>query len=281
MALPSVISLGLLTLLALAAGLVGLVLARSPGQLFANFGQGAAGFATVVALVCAAGLYFHGRENMPKIVLHPPTGIVSPLKLVGSDAVLLHVAVTVENRSSERIKILCPALDLIGLDGSARRHLIFYEDLVGKSLFYPPRGRSQFYNCVYGYERKRRAEERSRLDDEARMRRAGRPREKGVNDPQPVPLATSGARFADFAMEPGESVTKTWDEIVDCRYDAVQVIFKVPNPGDVFDYESKTLIPIAKACAVSAEGEPPSGPEPPPACAAPRSRCPLPATERG
>lgn len=251
MAMPSVLTLGILTLAALTVAVAALAIAGRQWRVFANFGQGAAGFATVIALVCAGGLYYHGRQNKPKIVLQPPVGTVSPLRLGDGKAVLLHVALTIENRSPERIRIVCPAFDLIGLTAWAGRHDIYYEDLVGTSLFDPPRGREQFYRCIEGYESKRRRDEQLALENAALARRAGREREEAVNDPQPAPLATTGARFADILMEPGESVTKGWDEIVDCRYEAVQVIFKVPKPGDVFDYEAKTVIPLAKACAES------------------------------
>lgn len=253
MAMPSVLALGLITFAVLVGAVGVLALAGCEWRVFANFGQGAAGFATVIALVCAAGLYFHGRQNKPKIVLHPPTSIVSPLPRSNRSAVLLHVALTVENKSSERIKILCPAFDLIGLDGTASRHAVYYEDLVGTSLLFPPRGRKQFFDCVETYETVRRTAERLLLDTAALARQAGREKGTAVNDPEPAPLAISGARFTDFVMEPGESVTKGWDEIVDCRYEAVQVIFKVPKPGDVFDYEAKTIVPIAEACEASAK----------------------------
>ena len=251
MAMPSVLTLGIGTLALLVAAVALLAIAGRQWRVFANFGQGAAGFATVIALVCAGGLYYHGRQNKPKIVLHPPVGLVSPLHSSGGKAVLLHVAVTVENKSSERVKILCPALDLIGLDASSPRHKIYYEDLVGSSLFDPPRGRAQFYRCVRDYEKDRREAERRLISTAAQARQAGREREAAVNDPEPAPLATTGARFPDIVMEPGESVSKGWDEIVDCRFEAVQVIFKVPKPGDVFDYEAKTLVPIAEACSAS------------------------------
>lgn len=231
----------LLTLALVAALLWGLGIAH---DLFGDFGQGAAGLLSVIALFVAAGIYFFERGNKPKVVLLAPVGTVIPLEASsaeGEEAVLLHLAMTVENRSANALLVQCAALDLIAVNVSGERNSRYYEDLPGVSLLDPPSGKPLFDNCVTKFEAPRRTRERQFLDRQAR-------RAETINPMRLSEEARTGARFTDFSMEPGEVVTKTWDQRVSCNVQAVQVIFKVPKPDDVVEYESKSLIPIAAAC---------------------------------
>lgn len=242
--------LAALVLLALvAASLWGLGIAP---DLFGNFGQGAAGVLSVIALFLAVGIYFFERGNKPKVVLQPPTGSVIPLEgSAGKDeeqAVLLHLAMTVENRSSNMLLVQCAALDIIAVDVSGARNNRYYEDLPGVSLLNPPAGKPLFDNCVTKFEAPRRTREREFLNRQGL-------RAETINPMRLSDEARTGARFTDFSMEPGEVVTKTWDQRVSCKVQAVQVIFKVPKPDDVVDYEAKSLIPVAVACRAGASAD--------------------------
>jgi hypothetical protein len=220
-------------------------------DLFGDFGQGAAGLLSVIALFVAAGIYFFERGNKPKVVLQPPVGSVIPLEGSAAKgengAVLLHLAMTVENRSSNALLVQCAALDVIAVDVSGARNSRYYEDLPGASLLNPPAGKPLFDNCVSKFEAPRRERERDFVDRQV-------VEAETINPMRLSEEAQTGARFTDFSMEPGEVVTKTWDQRISCDVQAVQVIFKVPKPGDVVDYEAKSLIPIAAACTGSGPG---------------------------
>lgn len=249
-AVPTITQLAIIMFFVVAWVLVVMIATGFTAEIFGHFGQGAAGFASVVALVCAAGLYYDQRQNRPKVVLQPPLAAVGPVRSPGSKAVLLHVALTVENRSSKPLNVRCAALDLLGVDDSGERNPTYYDDLAGVSLLDPPPERKRFERCVHGYEARRRDRERARLEKQEKQREDAGPHADDdiVNLPHPGIEAKTGARFSDFMMEPGEIVTKTWDQRVPCTYQAVQVIFKVPKPDDVIDYEAKTLVPIAEEC---------------------------------
>jgi hypothetical protein len=239
----------LLVLALVGAVLWGLGIAH---DLFGDFGQGAAGLLSVIALFVAAGIYFFERGNKPKVVLQPPMGTVTPIEDSApgnsGDAALLHLAMTIENRSSNALRVQCAALDIIAVDVSGARNSRYYEDLPGVSLLNPPAGKPLFDNCVTKFEAPRRERERESVDRQAR--------EAGTINPMRVSdEARTGARFTDFSMEPGEVVTKTWDQRISCDVQAVQVIFKVPKPDEVVDYEAKNLIPIAAACRPRGAGD--------------------------
>lgn len=243
--MPSVLTLAMVAAIALAFMFGAMAAMGWKGDRFANFGQGVAGVATVIALTCAAALYYSGREDKPRLVVQKPQAVVA----AAQDGVLLHIAVAIENKSAQRLKIMCAAIDLIGLEKSGRRHNRYYDDLLGQSLLRDQPGRDAFRRCVGTFEARRRNSERQRIEERGLARRAGRDREPYVNDPRVSEPARSGARFTDFVMEPGESVTKTWDQFVTCDHAAVQVIFKVPRPDDIIDYEAKTLVPLDEICA--------------------------------
>lgn len=69
-----------------------------------------------------------------------------------------------------------------------------------------------------------------------------------VNPPAVGGVPSTGARYRDFFMEPGEATTKTWEQLVPCSYSAIRAIFKLPKPDSTQDYETKILVPIADIC---------------------------------
>jgi len=247
--MSSVVTIGIGAAATMAAAIGFLAYRKRTLQLFANFGQGAAGFAAVIALLCAAVLYYQGRQDKPKLVVQAAQTVVAPIRDPKVRAVLLHVSITIENRSAERLDIRCAAIDLLGIDSSGRWNTSYYDDLAGTSLIHRAGG-EEFDKCVREFEGPRRILELQQRKTLRTAQRAGRDSEGAVNPPLLSKKATTGARYSDFSMEPGESVTKTWDQRIDCRYQAVQVIFKVPKPGprEFVDYESKTLVPIASEC---------------------------------
>lgn len=199
-----------------------------------------------IAILVGGVLYFAERRDKPRVILEPRTtvvGLSSQSEGEGElDAVLLQVSISIENRSSRGLTFNCPAIDIIGLRGEEQRQPTYMDDLAGTSLL-PANPKSQnWMTCVYGFEQERR-------EKEARWFEEQRTSSKWVNPPRPSGIPASGARYRDFFMEPGEITTRTWEQRVPCDYDAVRVIFKLPKPRSVQDYETKILVPIADVCA--------------------------------
>lgn len=216
---------------------------------FHYFGQGLFGIAGTIALIVAAILYFQERRDKPRIVLQPTATVVH---IGGRDAsaegqVLLQVSVGIENRGTRSLLAQCAAIDLIGIVGSEERARIYGDDLDGRSLLVrtgrdsDPAEEQVWRNCLAFEDRRRLAEQRWLAQAHNRSRY--------VNPPQPTAQATSGSRYRDFFMEPGESVSRTWEQRVPCTFEAVRIIFKLPKPGSFTDYETKIIVPIADVCS--------------------------------
>jgi hypothetical protein len=221
---------------------------------FGNFGQGAAGIAAVVAIFGGMGVYFAGREYQAKIDLHSPTiSVIRTADTGPSQVVLLGVSVPVENRSSHGLQIKCAAIDLIGLSAGALPSTTYIEDLDGTSLLSPPRQTDAWKRCTKEFE-----PERERL--EGLERQAGGSDYRPFNPGRRSRPALSGARYSDFYLEPGETLTRNWEQWVPCSFVAVRVIFKVPKPHSTADLETKVVVPIADACKSSSQSAEP-GPE--------------------
>lgn len=213
---------------------------------FHDIAQGTFAIVGSIAIAVGAWLYIAERRDKPRVILEPRTTVVG-LEPAGQSegelqGVLLQVSISIENRSSRGLTFNCPAIDIIGLRGEEQRQPTYLDDLDGTSLL-PANDKSpNWKTCVYGFEQDRRNREAAWFEEQ-------RESEKWVNPPRPSGLPTSGARYRDFFMEPGEVATKTWEQRVPCDYDAVRVIFKLPKPNSVHDYETKILVPIAHVCA--------------------------------
>lgn len=207
-------------------------------------------FAIVGSIAIAVGglLYFAERRDKPRVILEPRTTVVglgpeSEAESEGElDAVLLQVSISIENRSSRGLTFNCPAIDIIGLSGEEQRQPTYMDDLDGTSLLPVNNKSPNWMTCVHGFEQERREQEKRWFEAQSKS-------SDWVNPPRPSGLPISGARYRDFFMEPGEITTKTWEQRVPCDYDAVRVIFKLPKPHSVQDYETKILVPIADVCA--------------------------------
>lgn len=238
---------------------------RTTPQRFHDIWQGVFAIVGSIAIVVGAGLYIAERRDKPRVILEPRTTVVG-LEAEGRgegelEAVLLQVSISIENRSSRGLTFNCPAIDIIGLRGEEQRQPTYMDDLAGVSLLPANVDSPNWKTCVHGFEKKRRAREEEWFEEQ---KESG----KWVNPPRPSGIPGSGARYRDFFMEPGEATTKTWEQRVPCEYDAVRVIFKLPKPNSVHDYEAKILVPIAHVCAnklnVSILRYAPSSPATPP-----------------
>jgi len=164
-------------------------------------------------------------------------------------------AVTIENRGERGHWFNCAALDIIGLEGTENRTRPFPDDLTGESLLkIDPNAPEDpvWTRCVgrdagNGIERIEGFEER-RDAAELQSQRRRRGDSDLVNPLVITGRPLSGARYRDFYMEPGERTTRTWEQPVSCRYNAVRMIFKLPKPHGTADYEAKILVPIVDIC---------------------------------
>jgi hypothetical protein len=227
---------------------------RSKAALFHDVAQGLFAIAGILAILGGAWLYRVERRDKPRIILTPAATVV-PISASGEPkSVLLQVRFAIENRSSTALVFSCAAIDLFGLTGQERSSPLYADDLQGVSLLPVPgtfslrtetKATERFRRCVETFERERIEQEQSRLQDDLRDRRY-------VNPPEPGAAARSGARYRDFLMEPGETTVKSYELQVPCGYTAVRAIFKLPKPDSTFDYEVKTMIPIANVCSPQA-----------------------------
>jgi hypothetical protein len=199
-----------------------------------------------IAILVGGVLYFAERRDKPRVILEPRTtvvGLTPEREGEGKlDAVLLQVSISIENHGSRGLTFNCPAIDIIGLRGAEQRQPTYMDDLAGTSLLPVNNESPNWMTCVHGFEQKRR-------EQEAKWFKEQNTSGKWVNPPRPGGIPASGARYRDFFMEPGEIATRIWEQRVPCNYDAVRVIFKLPKPRSVQDYETKILVPIADVCA--------------------------------
>ena len=212
---------------------------------FHDVAQGIFAISGIVALVVAAGLYFTERRNMPRMVIAPSAIVLGAAggrqrPSVQSNEVLVQFTARIENRSTRGDWFRCAALDVIGLEGDESRANPFPDDMQGESLLPASPQDDLWANCVNRFEVERRALGRMRIEEDQRW----------VNSPALTDSPLTGARYRDFFMEPGEVVTKTWEQRVPCRFRAVRIIFKLPKPGQNswLEYETKLLVPIADVC---------------------------------
>jgi hypothetical protein len=218
---------------------------------FGEYGNGILGISTMVAFVVAAWLYYLEGRDRPKVNV-TASGTVIGIAPRGRgpnqpvQEVLIQIAINIDNRGERGQRFNCAALDIIALEGTEERVGTFPDDLAGNSLLeinaLAPAD-PVWTNCTGngGFEQKRAKRER-----EEQGRRQGA--SDVVNPSIVTGTPASGARYRDFYMEPGERTTRTWEQRVSCRYNAVRVIFKLPKPGETSDYEAKLLIPIADVC---------------------------------
>ena len=240
-------------IVASAAGFVTLLVGflRHKSTNFGEFGNGVLGMATMIALIVGGWLYlFEGRT-------HPKVDISAAATVVGipprgwrpgraMQNVLVQISVNIENRGERGRWFNCAALDILGLQGVENRTAPYPDDLAGPSLLrIQPNQASDpvWTHCVgaNGFEARR---DQTELQEQNERRGES----DSVNPPRISSPPGSGARYRDFYMEPGERITKTWEQPVPCSFNAVRVIFKLPKPNGTADYETKILVPIADIC---------------------------------
>lgn len=217
----------------------------STGEMIQKWAQAAFAIAGTIALIIGALLYFTERRNKPRIVISPTATVVAMLPPGGRQGqpvenVLVQITINIENRSLWGAWYNCAALDIIALTGAEARHPEFPDDLQGPSLLPAPVQTEVWRNCARVEAR------RQELERDRRSRGSG----GRINPPALFPPPSTGTRYRDFFMEPGEVATKTWEQLVPCTNNAVRLIFKLPKPdsGEWVEYESKMLIPIADVC---------------------------------
>ncbi|HWT12562.1 MAG TPA: hypothetical protein VN231_07400 [Allosphingosinicella sp.] len=211
-----------------------------------KWAQAAFAIAGTGAIIVGAVLYFTERRYMPRIVIQPTATVVG-LPAPGAEqgrplgSVLVQITINIENRSTRGSWFNCSALDVIALTGEEERNAAFPDDLLGNSLLPATRSEEVWRNCAEFEAGRQRSEEE---------RRRTRRDPSRVNPPALFGPPATGTRYRDFFMEPGEAITKTWEQRVPCSYRAVRVIFKLPKPDQEswIEYETKMLVPVADVC---------------------------------
>lgn len=230
-----------------------------------HLGMGMTGIVAAAAIFGGALLYYLEDRGRPKLDVSTEVN-VAPLapEPDGSPRVLLQFIGRITNLGSSSAGYDCVAIDAHGFrrTGVYRRAETFRFDLQPEPLLEETAGGAQWNRCL--------DIEQDRWDRRQRRQKArtGIPARAFVR-------TTTGYRYFHFDLAPGESRTRHFELIVPCHFAAVRFIFVVPQQATHSVQETKTLVPLDTACAISremaaeeqAQSRTEQPPEPPPATA--------------
>jgi hypothetical protein len=191
---------------------------------FGDFGQGLAGIAAAGAILVGGALFIAEGRAQPRLLLRL-TATVVPAEPAGGrqEQVYVQIVTTIENQGLlSPATIQCAAFDASAIAPNGRRDTAHANDLSLHSLLTAAADHGRDWGRC--------------LQMEARLAAAGafiRP--------------TSGFRWADFQIQPGQTKTRNYELLVPCSLSGIRVIVKIPDPaGGVL--ERKMAISIVDVC---------------------------------
>ena len=197
---------------------------RINSEAFSRFGQGIAGIAAAGGILAGGALFIAEGRTQPRLLLQMTSTVVGTKPGRGSqDAVYVQVVTTIENQGLlSPATIRCAAFDAFGITPDVARGTVHANDLALRSLLgtASDHGRN-WVDCL-------------RLEAQ----------QAGSGHVQ----ATSGFRWDNFQIRPGQIKTRNYELLVPCTLSGIRALVKIPDPtGGVL--ERKFVVSIASVCS--------------------------------
>ncbi len=215
-------------------------------QELGNVGQGLLGFASVIALIVAALLYYEAGRDRARIEAEARATIVPFSRDErGVPRVLVQVAGTVTNRGETRLKFDCVGVDVRGFRSDRRisRNGVFHYDVNTEALLTETAKGDQWQDCV------QQERDRWNSQENERLQRLSLPEQARRQFYPP----NSGHRYDPFELSIGESRTLDLELVIPCTYAALRLHFLVPRPDAAVADEAKAVYSIVEECSKSAQ----------------------------
>lgn len=197
----------------------------------AEFLQGMAAVAALIALCIAGGIYFVERSDRPRLSFGIDADVVptsAPDRT--PENVLLFVRIPVTNTGRQQLTVPCIGLDVEGLRAGSTpgRKRLYPEELAFERIREPIAFKAASAGrCIHGEA------ERSLL---------------AAEDVRPLFM------WDTLELEPNQTSYLYFEMVVPCSYSLIRVLVKFRiDPDEGVSSESKTVVPISAVCSRDAD----------------------------